>query len=100
MVAVKVGVFERVGVGVEVASCVLVGVKVIVGVNVDVGVGVSVAVKLEQYVPQPDETNTTIPVETPFTTDQTGANLLQISTRVEIVTTTEIAAPVLQSKYV
>ena len=72
MVAVKVGVFESVGVGVEVAPCVLVGVRVIIGVTVDVGVGVSVAVKLEQYVPQPDETNTLIPTAIPFTTDQTG----------------------------
>jgi hypothetical protein len=99
-VAVNVGVFVTVGVGVDVDSGVLVGVVVVVGVVVDVGVGVKVVDKLEQYVPHPDETSTTIPVEDPLTTDQTGANLLQTSTRVVIFTTTEMAAPVLQSKYV
>lgn len=99
-VAVCVGVFVTVGTGVDVDSGVLVGVVVIVGVVVDVGVGVKVADRLEQYVPHPDETNNAKPVETPFTTLQTGVNLLQTTFAVKVVTKTEMAAPVLQSKYV
>lgn len=92
--------FVTVSVGVDVDSGVLVGVVVVVGVVVDVGVGVKVADRLEQYVPHPDETNNAKPAEIPFTTLQTGVNLLQTTLVVKVVTTTEMATPVLQSKYV